>query len=154
MQLGHVLKADGRWRIVVFAPQIDPGSSISKVTDLCGRLMRSDGLLNRVTRPGDDIDSVVDVRAVFPFSHRDMELSDLHELLRPSKGRLGLTDYEKAFCSHATDGDIYDMRGIGRQDGATLVVRPDQYVSMVLPISDVWRVEEFFDPILLNSSQA
>ena len=39
-------------------------------------------------------------------------MNDLPEL-RPAKGTLGLTDYEKAFCPDLENGpDIFDLRGI------------------------------------------
>jgi phenol 2-monooxygenase (NADPH) len=48
-------------------------------------------------------------------------------LLLPGKGRYGLQDYEKIFCADVEGGhDIYSMRGIDRQAGCMVVVRPDQ----------------------------
>ena len=42
--------------------------------------------------------SRLDVRAVLQQGFRDIDIVVLPELLRPAKGTLGLTDYEKAFC--------------------------------------------------------
>lgn len=57
-------------------------------------------------------------------------------LLRPSKGRHGLIDYEKVFCSDLKDGDdFFDMRGIDRKKGCMIVVRPVQYIALVLPLN-------------------
>ena len=52
-------------------------------------------------------------------------------MLLPRKGRFGLVDYEKAFAPRLDDGghDIFDLRGIDRDEGALVVVRPDQYVA-------------------------
>ena len=51
-------------------------------------------------------------------------------LLLPQKGRYGLRDYEKMFCTDANGGhDIFEMRGIDREAGCMVVVRPDQYVA-------------------------
>ena len=145
MQLGHVLKADGRWRIIIFAPASDAGRTDGPVGSLCAGLTN---LLQTVTPQGDDIDSVIDARAVFQAIHREMDVSKLPALLRPEKGQFGLTDYEKALCVSQSQGDIFDMRGIDRNKGAVVVVRPDQYVALVTPITGVQTIEEFFAQVL------
>lgn len=145
VHLGHVLKADGRWRIIIFAPASDTGRPDGPVAILCTRLT---GLLHKVTPAGSDIDSVIDMRAVFQTSHREMDISHLPIGLRPAKGRLGLTDYEKVFCVAQDQGDIFEMRGINRTEGAVVVTRPDQYVALVTPLSSVDDVTGFFAKVL------
>jgi hypothetical protein len=57
-------------------------------------------------------------------------------LLFPRKGRYGLRDYEKVFSPDLKQGpDILDLRGIDRRHGALVVVRPDQYIAHVLPLT-------------------
>ena len=66
-------------------------------------------------------------------------------LLRPTKGALGLIDNEKVFCvDHKDEGDIYTMRGIDRDRGCMVVVRPDQYVAHVLPLDARSALTDFF----------
>ena len=68
------------------------------------------------------------------------------ELLRPGKGRHGLRDYEKVFCPDFKRGpDIFDLRGISRELGALVVVRPDQYIAHVLPLDAHRDLATFFD---------
>ena len=86
------------------------------------------------------------MRAVIQQSHHEIEWSDMPEVLKPRKGPLGLIDYEKVFTpSLAGDGDIFDLRGIDRGVGALVVVRPDQYVSLVLPLDGFQELNKFFD---------
>ena len=86
-------------------------------------------------RPAQDIDGVFDVRAIFQQEHRELDLEAMPALLLPRKGRYGLRDYEKMFCPDLKSGnDIFDMRGIDRERGCMVVVRPDQYVAHVLPL--------------------
>jgi phenol 2-monooxygenase len=47
--------------------------------------------------------------------------------------------------------DIFDIRGIAR-DGAVVVVRPDQYVAHVLPLSATGELAEFFAQSFLTQS--
>ena len=70
-------------------------------------------------------------------------------LLRPKTGKLGLQDHEKVFCvDHKGVGDIFDMRGINRDKGCMVVVRPDQYVSHVLPLDGYAELSAYFAGIL------
>ena len=81
--------------------------------------------------------------------HRDLNVGQLPSLLLPRKGSLGLIDYEKAFTvdPHA---DIFELRGIDRQRGALVLVRPDQYVAHVLGLDGYTELEAFFEPVLIN----
>jgi len=135
MQLGHVLQADGRWRLIAFADAQDQGQSDGAIAQLCSYLETDlASPLRRVTPNGAAIDSVLDLRAVFQQGHRRLALDQMPQLLRPSKGGFGLTDYEKIFCADPKD-DIFDRRGIDRGQGALVLVRPDQFVAGVLPLS-------------------
>ncbi len=155
VHLGHVGKADGRWRLYVFGGADDPVSSSSGIGKLCAFLEDSpDSPVRKFTPRGGDIDSVFDVRAIFQQGHQDLALEKLPELLLPCKGRYGLRDYEKAFCADSRNGeDIYGLRGINRMEGCIVVVRPDQYVAHVLPLSAHRNLSEFFDVFMLEQSR-
>ena len=102
-------------------------------------------------RTGADIDSVIDVRAVFQQGHRDLKVEELPSILLPRKGRFGLIDYEKAYTPDLKNGpDIFDLRGIDREEGAMVVVRPDQYVANVLPLDAHDELAAFFGGFLLD----
>ena len=85
----------------------------------------------RTRRTGADPDAVFDVRAVFQQYHDLGGGPTVAAAAR--KGRYGLIDYEKVFAPGPRD-DIFDLRGIDREQGALVVVRPDQYVAHVLPL--------------------
>jgi phenol 2-monooxygenase len=70
-------------------------------------------------------------------------------LLKPHTGKLGLQDHEKIFCTdHKGAGDIFEMRGIDRDQGCVIVVRPDQYVAHVLPLDGFDELTSFFAGVL------
>jgi len=149
MQLGHTLKADGRWRLIAFAASGDVGQSGADIAQLCE--FASSTLIPRFTPKDADIDSLSDLRAVFQKSHEDMKVDELPQLLLPRKGKYGLIDYEKAFCPDLSSGlDIFDMRGIDREKGALLIVRPDQFVAQVLHLNAFQQIDDFFDRILVT----
>ncbi len=105
----------------------------------------------RYTRPDEDIDGLIDVRAIFQQTFEDLAYEDLPAFLKPQKGKLGLMDFEKVFCvDHKGLGDIFDMRGIDREQGCMIVVRPDQYIADVLPIDDYSALADFFAGIFLS----
>ena len=151
MQLGHVAEADGRWRIYAFAGKndsSDAGSALHKLADW----LETDGHspVVKYTKPGEDIDAVIDLRGVFQQTFDQLAFENMPSLLKPTKGKLGLMDYEKVFCvDHKGVGDIYDMRGIDREQGCMIVVRPDQYIANILPLDGYQALADFFDGIFL-----
>jgi phenol 2-monooxygenase (NADPH) len=147
LHLGHVARADGAWRLYAFA---DAGRE--RLMVLMAFLADSPrSPVRRFTPPGADVDSVIDVRAVFQQPHRELAVDTLPPLLLPRKGRFGLVDYEKAFCPDLKAGpDIFELRGINRAEGAMVLVRPDQYVSNVLPLDAHDELTAFLNQILLG----
>lgn len=154
MQLGHVIDADARWRLFLFAGAGDTGQPGARVAQLCDFLETAEASpLRRFTRAGENIDAVIDVRAVFQQGFRELDYPGMPSLLRPHKGRYGLCDYEKVFCADLKGGDdIFTMRGIDRAAGCVVVVRPDQYVAEILPLDDHAGLADFFAGFLLSGS--
>lgn len=151
MQLGHAAEADGRWRIYAFAGRSDSSDKGSRIHQLADWLETDPGSpVVKHTRKGEDIDAVIDVRAVFQQTFDALNYEDMPSLLVPRTGQLGLQDHEKVFCvDHKGVGDIFDMRGIDREMGCMIVVRPDQYIAHVLPLDAYDELAAFFDEILL-----
>lgn len=139
VHLGHVMNADGRWRIVLFGDNTHSPTDASSPFSKCCTFLRND-LLPKYTPAKSDIDSVIDVRAVIPQSRQSIDISTLPEILLPCKGKFGIQDYEKVFTDEESYGfgfgQIYKNRGINAEKGCIVVVRPDQYISSILPLSD------------------
>ena len=151
VQLGHVGGADGRFRVFVFAGSGDPAARDSAIHRLCDFLANDgESPIRKYRRQGEDIDAVIDVRAVFQQAHRELAVETMPALLLPPKGHYGLHDYEKIFCADPRSGhDIFAMRGIDRAVGCMIVVRPDQYVAQVLPIDGYGQLASYFDRFML-----
>jgi phenol 2-monooxygenase/3-hydroxybenzoate 4-monooxygenase len=146
LHLGHCGKADGRWRLYAFAGAGDDGGAQGGIAALCRFLADSPRSPLRYTPAGADPDAILDLRAIFQVPHAALDLQALHPLLVPAKGRHGLRDHEKVFCPDLKAGpDIFDARGIDRERGALVVVRPDQYVAHVLPLDGHDALAAFFD---------
>lgn len=110
-------------------------------------------LIPRFTPKNADVDSVFDVRAVFPQPRSSLHVPSLPEVLLPHKGKFGIQDYEKAFTDEESYGwgfgEIYKNRSIG-SEGCVVVVRPDQYISAVLALGEkaFGPLGEFFGGVL------
>jgi phenol 2-monooxygenase len=150
VELGHLVKADGRWRLLAFTGPEDPADPASPIARLCSFLDESaDSPIRRYTTETEDIDSVIDVRAIFQQDHRSLALEMMPAFLRPRKGRYGLYDYEKMFCPDLMGGrDVFEMRGVDRDHGCVVVVRPDQHVANVLPLEAHDELAAFFEPFM------
>ena len=153
MQLGQTLVADGRWRLLAFAGQSDSAQPASPIGKLCSYLMESrQSPLRRYTPAGADVDAIFDLRAVFQQSHHQLAITAMPDLLFPRKGRYGLRDYEKAFCALAeTSQNIYALRGIDREQGCLVVVRPDQYIAHILPLDATQALADFWAGFMLDA---
>lgn len=150
MQLGHVAEADARWRLYAFAGKDDvgqPGAPMARLAEWLENDPSSPVVKH--TRKGEDIDAIIDVRAVFQPTFNQLDYGQMPSLLKPRTGKLGLQDHEKIFCvDHKGAGDIYDMRGIDRERGCLIVVRPDQYVANVLPLDAREELSAYFAGVL------
>jgi 2-polyprenyl-6-methoxyphenol hydroxylase-like FAD-dependent oxidoreductase len=147
VHLGHTVRADGRWRIFAFAGIEDSAMLNSGIRALCDFLAEAeDSPVRKYTPQAEDIDAVIDVRAIFQQDHHALAIEAMPSLLLPRKGRYGLRDYEKIFCADLKSGnDIFTMRGIDRERGCMVIVRPDQYVAHVLPLDGHGALAAFFD---------
>ena len=152
VHLGHVARADGAWRLYIFADRSDPTGANSPFGELCEFLESDASPVKRLTPGGAEPDSVIDVRAVFQQGHRDLAVDKLPAALLPRKGRFGLIDYEKMFCPDPNADDIFELRGVNRETGCIVVVRPDQYVSHVLPMHGHKALADFFAGILIDAT--
>jgi phenol 2-monooxygenase (NADPH) len=150
LHLGHVHRADGAWRIYIFADAEDPTRASSRVRELCRFLESDASVIKRFTPAGAEPDSVIDLRAIFQQPHHELAVDQMPAVLLPRKGKFDLIDYEKLFCPDPDADDIFDLRGVNRETGCMVVVRPDQYVSHILPLDQHEALVDFFARFLIE----
>ena len=135
MQLGHVQNFGYRWTLFIFAPQDKELRSTQLQSTLDSLEQEDRSPIRKSSIIGLDPDQLLDLRIIYPENFRELEYSDMHSVLKPRKGKYGLVDYEKVFCAQkGINSNIFDLREVNRTKGAMVLVRPDQYVSTVLPI--------------------
>lgn len=125
VHLGHQARADGRWRIYVFG-------DADAVAGWAGAVPA------HLTDP-----ARFDLRLVSPTPHTDVDIVAVPRAFKPIVGPFELEDWEHVYGILPED-DIFDARGISRE-GVVVVVRPDQYVSLVLPLSATDELAAFFE---------
>lgn len=136
--LGHHHRADGRYRVYAFSDAA--GTELNAWAEWMQNDPQSP--VNRFTAPGAELDSQFDVKAVFQQQHHDVDLNEVPALFFPQHGPFAVKDYEKVYAATPAS-DIFDERGISR-DGVIVVVRPDQYVAQILPLTARAELSEFF----------
>jgi phenol 2-monooxygenase len=145
VHLGHHATADGRWRIYVFADAALPGTG--SATDKLAAWFAGSGESPLAATPeGADPDAWFDVKVIYQQPHTSVDISAVPAVFKPQVGAFKLTDYEKVYATDPA-ADIFDLRGIDRA-GAVVVVRPDQYVANVLPLTATAELGAFFAPLL------
>ncbi|MDO4916864.1 MAG: FAD-binding monooxygenase [Rothia sp. (in: high G+C Gram-positive bacteria)] len=150
--LGHEHKADGRFRLYVFADGA-PVTEHSAVDELAEKLASdSRSPFVKFRREGDDISSMIEPNVIYQQPYTSFTCPEVPAMFRPEVGELGLDYWEKIYSNDAVAGDIFDARGISR-DGAVVIVRPDQYVAAVLPLNDFEGICHYFDGVFSAPDQ-
>ncbi|MGO1612132.1 MAG: FAD-binding monooxygenase [Brevibacterium aurantiacum] len=150
IHLGHRARADGRWRVYVFADAPSPtDATSSKVTELADWLNADPASpLVKYRRAGEDLDSLLELSVIYQQGHTEFSFPDVPTVFRPHVGEFDLEYVEKIYAT-LPDEDIFDVRGISR-DGAVVVVRPDQYVSGIFPLDAHDEIGSFFDGVFVS----
>jgi len=148
VHLGHLVKADGRWRLFIFGGKDDPRNGSTESNKLVDFLANdANSPVVKYTPEGADVDSVIDTYAV--FQQQDLEMHELPKFLWPAKGKYGLNDYEKVFQSIESN-DLFDLRGINRDQGCMVIVRPDQHIANILPLGAHEELSQFFAEFMVS----
>jgi len=160
VHLGHHARADGRWRVYAFAdtaagaaaaPDAPTVGEASALADWAEFMTSPQSPVRRYTPEDADVDAVFDVKVVYQQRFDEIEITRVPELFLPRTGPLGLIDWEKVYAaapSAWTTDDIFEERGLSR-DGVVVVVRPDQYVAAVLPLTAHDELAAFFAQVFL-----
>lgn len=141
LHLGHHATADGRWRIYVFADEPLPGNP-SKVADFAEWLANSAESPLAATPEGADLDAWFDVKVIYQQDHKSIDINAVPAVFKPQVGPFRLNYLEKVFGVNPGE-DIFELRGLDR-GGVVVVVRPDQYVANVLPLTASAELGAFF----------
>ncbi|OOP61900.1 phenol 2-monooxygenase [Arthrobacter sp. SRS-W-1-2016] len=156
LQLGHQAKADGRWRIYVFADASEAAGTAqggtSPVVDFAEWIANSPDSPLAATPSGADRNAWFDVKVIYQQEHTSVDIGAVPEAFKPQVGPFKLTYLENVYGTDPS-ADIFELRGLDR-GGVVVVVRPDQYVANVLPLTATAELAAFFAPLLRTGRAA
>ena len=143
--LGHQHTADGRWRIYAFADSAVSSAQDSALRAWAEWMASAESPVRRFTPEGKDLDALFDLHVVYQQPHEEVELMRTPSIFRPQVGEFQISNLNKVWGVDPED-DIFEARGLSR-DGVVVVVRPDQYVAHVLPLTATAELSDFLTPI-------
>ena len=142
-QLGHLHEADGRWRVYVFADGTAPATTGTPTADFAHWwLSDAESPRTKYTPHDVDTDAVFETKVIYQQDYTEVEPGHVPAAFKPIKTPLGLIDVNQIFAS-GHGRDIFRDREIDKA-GAIVVVRPDQYVSAIFPLSAREELKAFF----------
>ncbi len=147
VELGHLHRADGRWRLYVFADATAPGQD-GPVARWARWMADAGSPLHRHTPAGWDVDGVLDIKVVYQQDHTTFDVTDASEVFLPRSGGLGLRYLDNVFATDP-DRDVFTERGLART-GVVVLVRPDMYVAQVLPLDATDELADFLAGVFLD----
>jgi len=168
VQLHDLLKADGHWRLLVFAGDINDATQRSRYEALGEALASPSSCLQKYHfRSNTGTDNRIPTQLISGQLHEAesrcnslIELFTIHAAKRTSISLLELPevfygpwdeelgwDYWKVYVDdaslHEGPAEAYEQLGIDRTRGCLVVVRPDQHVSYVGELEGIEEVELF-----------
>ncbi|KAH8815384.1 2-polyprenyl-6-methoxyphenol hydroxylase [Xylogone sp. PMI_703] len=154
MHLVKALPSDGRWRLVIFAGDINVPASAKRLEELANYLDSENGPVRKYTSPGSDIDSFIEPIVVLSGKRLAVEQEQIPKFFTPINGPWKATDLHKVYVDdeHYNEGHghAYELYGIDPNEGAVAIVRPDSYVSMITALEDHSAIGDFFSGFVLS----
>jgi phenol 2-monooxygenase len=99
-------------------------------------------------------DAVIELILVLATKFAETEQAMVPEVFSPVTGKWGIKDLHKMYIDdkhyNAGHGHAYEQYSVDVEQGAVVVVRPDQYVAKVLSLEDAAGVERFLQGCLLE----
>ncbi|CAK7228717.1 hypothetical protein SBRCBS47491_007001 [Sporothrix bragantina] len=149
----QLLHSNGSWRVVLFAGDLSQPGRRADLDAISAELSKPTSFLKRFTPSTGRYDSVIEVLTVHHGHRQEYTVLDFPEVLRPYDEVEGW-DYNKIFVDeesyHEGHGEAYKNYGIDPAQGAVIILRPDQYVSYVGPVSDYESLDRFFSGFMIE----
>lgn len=151
------LKADGRYRVVLFAGNVKDGEQRARMDKWCERAEEEGSWLRRHTRTSATIDSVIEILTIHSAPRAECNLlEDFPDVLHPLRPNAMGWSYNKVFVDddsyHEGHGQAYKEYGVDPTKGCVVAVRPDGYTGYITDLEDVEGLANYFAGCLLPAS--
>lgn len=148
-QLLSILRSDCRWRIVVFAGDIQQDPIRRSLERVAGSI---ESIVTSLTPEGKDLDSIIESLLVLKTKRTELELHQIPEVFKPVTGSYHIRSLHKVFADDASynsgHGHAFDTLGVDPNTITIVVIRPDQYVSLVMSDQETGTLRPFFEAFM------
>jgi len=148
-QFAQWLKADGRFRVVLFAGDVTKSEQKGRVETFCSAL---EPIVQKYTPQNAPKHAVIDILTIHSAERQSVDIFSFPELLRPFDDKKGW-DYDSIFVDapsyHEGFGEAYKNYGVDKSQGCVVISRPDQYIGYIGSLEDASEIESYFDTILV-----
>ncbi|KAM0755127.1 phenol hydroxylase from Trichosporon Cutaneum [Meredithblackwellia eburnea MCA 4105] len=147
-QLTTRIPTSGAFHLLVFAGNVADPEKMERLRKFSAYLDGPESVISKYTPAGHNRSSIIDVVTIHSSPRDKVELYDFPQpsIFRPH-------NYKRIYVDgpsyHRGDGKAYEAYGISKEAGAIVVVRPDQYVSLVTGIEDTDVLDRYFAQFLL-----
>ncbi|KAL8883088.1 MAG: hypothetical protein Q9198_000011 [Flavoplaca austrocitrina] len=146
-QICKLLKADGRFRLLLFPGDISTPKLFSRLQSLGSQLSSSSSFVRRLTPSDAAIDSRIEILTIHAAKRSQVELLELPEILHPWSENSGW-DWWKVYVDdedvHGNVSNAYHKCEIDPVTGCLAIVRPDGYVALVCGLEELDAVDAYF----------
>jgi len=143
-----LLRSDGRWRMLVFAGEVDDPTTLPSLKRLGEELSSTRGLLSKFTPAGMPADSILETLVVLRGDRKSVEFDQIHAAFKPNLPDMPIASLHKIFFDDESwnwgHDHAYETLGINPRVGCIIVARPDQYVSAVVRLRESAQLSEWF----------
>ncbi|KAK4046930.1 hypothetical protein OIV83_005721 [Microbotryomycetes sp. JL201] len=147
---------NGAFRMLVFAGKVAEKEQMARLQRLADYLDSSNSVVSKYTPRDRHRASVIDVITIHASDRYDVELFEF-----PAPSIWPAHDphlaYKKVYVDgpshHRGHGHAYEAYGIDPDQGAIVIVRPDQYVAMVTSMDDFEGLDAYFAQFLVPAKQ-
>ncbi|GAA5913952.1 uncharacterized protein JCM6883_000131 [Sporobolomyces salmoneus] len=138
----------GAYRLLIFAGNIAEKGPMERLQRLATYLDGPDSPVSKYTPSTLPRWSVIDPITIHSSPRTAVELYDL-----PQPSIFHPHNYKRVYVDepsyHRGDGKAYETYGISKEAGAIVVVRPDQYVGLIVGLEDFTLLDEYFASFML-----
>ncbi|GAA5862361.1 hypothetical protein JCM3774_002491 [Rhodotorula dairenensis] len=142
-QLTTRIPFTGAWRILVFAGDVALPAVMERLRRLSAYLDTAESVVSKYTPRSRKRWDVVDVITIHCAERTAVELYDF-----PQPSIFHPHNYDRIYVDGPShyhgDGKAYEAYGISKEEGAIVVVRPDQYVGLIVGLEDTAVLDEYF----------
>ncbi|KAK4705032.1 phenol 2-monooxygenase (NADPH), partial [Phenoliferia sp. Uapishka_3] len=147
-QLTTRMPMTGAFHLLVFAGNVAEKSAMDRLKVFANYLDGPESVVSKYTPEDQSRSSVIDVITIHSSPRIDVELYDF-----PQPSIFPPHNYKKIYADepsyHRGDGKAYETYGISKEVGAVVIVRPDQYTSLIVGLEDTELLDQYFAQFLL-----